>query len=248
MTEPSPTPPPPKARTYSGVPAEERTRLRRGRLLEAATEVFGAMGYAQTTMRDICGKARLAERYFYESFSSIHALFEAVYQLEVRKMIALVSEAVVQAPLNEKGLIQEGMRAFLNFIKDDPRRVQIVLIDGMWMDQMKMRDGQSDMASYVDLIKVLTQGFHPEVSPEIDIHLAATGLLAMAVHTAISWARTGFAAEVESVLDHNMYAWAGLNHWMKATHKGSKAMATRAERQAWVQEAFKSKAATEDEA
>lgn len=246
MTESTAPASPPKARTYSGVPAEERTRLRRERIIEAAIEVFGQIGYAQTTMRDICGKARLAERYFYESFNSTQTLFEAVYQLEVQKLITAISSAVIQAPLNERGLIQEGVRAFLNFIKEDPRRVQIILIDGVWMDQMKVRDGKSEMASYVEVIQTLTRGFHPEVSPAIDISLAATGLIAMAIHTTISWARSGFAADVESVLHHNMYAWAGLNHWMKATHTGSKAMATRAERHAWVQDAFKDMATSSD--
>lgn len=241
MTTPLAHPPTPKTRTYSGVPAEERTRLRKQRLIEAATDVFGQMGYARATMRDICGKARLAERYFYESFTGTPAVFNEVYQSEVHRLIAAIRQGVMQAPPNERGLIEDGLRAFLQFIQEDPRRVQIVLIDGVWMDQMKVRDGQSELASYVEVIQTLTQGFHPQVSTDIDIQLAATGLIGMAIHTAIGWARTGFAADLESILQHNLYAWAGLRYWIKATHSSSQPMASRTERHVWVQEAFKNK-------
>lgn len=227
-----------KSRTYSGVPAEERTRIRRERLLEAATDVFGRVGYAQTTMRNICVEARLAERYFYESFDSIKTIFETVCRAQIDKLIHCIGDALAQSPVVDKDFVESGVRAFLQFVRDDPRRVQIVLIDGVWMDQMRVREGNSELVGYGRVIRNLTQGFHPDLAREINVEMAASGLIGMAIHTAIDWARTDFQMSLDDVLKHNMYAWGGLGYWAKTSHKGSQTKAAQAERRAWVRKAF----------
>jgi AcrR family transcriptional regulator len=204
-----------KSRTYSGVPQQERARLRRERLIESAIEVFGRLGLAKTTMRDICAQARLSDRYFYESFRNTQEVFDTVGQQLIEQLMMTISGAVMQAPPNEKAMLTAGLRAFLQFIKDDPRRVQIVLVDGVWMDQMKTREGKSELITYRHVIQTLTQGFYPRLSADIDINLAASGLVGTAIHTGIAWAQSGFKADIESVLTHNLTAWAGLKHWMK---------------------------------
>lgn len=227
-----------KSRTYSGVPAEERTRIRRERLIESATEVFGRVGYAQATMRNICVEARLAERYFYESFDSTKTIFETVCRMQIDQLIHLIGDALAKSPVMDKDFVESGMRAFLQFVRDDPRRVQIVLIDGVWMDQMRVREGNSELVGYGRVIRNLTQGFHPDLAREINVEMAASGLIGMAIHTAIDWARTDFRMSLEDVLKHNMYAWGGLGYWAKSAHKGGQTKAAKAERRAWVRKAF----------
>jgi len=230
--------PPSKSRTYSGVPAEERTRLRRARLIEAATEAFGRVGYAQATMRNICVEARLAERYFYESFDSTKTIFETVCRIQIDQLIQRVGEALSSAPVIDRNFVESGLRAFLEFVREDPRRVQIVLIDGVWMDQLRVREGQSELVGYGRVIRNLAQGFHPDLAREINVEMAASGLIGMAIHTAIDWARTDFQLSLEDVLKHNLYAWGGLGGWAKSAHKGSRTRAAQAERRAWVRKAF----------
>jgi AcrR family transcriptional regulator len=227
-----------KSRTYSGVPAQERTRIRRERLIEAATDVFGRVGYAQATMRNICVEARLAERYFYESFDSTKTIFETVCQVQINQMIHRIGEALAQSPIMDKDFVESGMRAFLQFVREDPRRVQIVLIDGVWMDQMRVREGNSELVGYGRVIRNLAQGFHPDLAREINVEMAASGLIGMALHTAIHWARSDFHMSLEDVLKHNMYGWGGLAYWAKHAHKGSQTKAAQAERRAWVRKAF----------
>ena len=231
-------PPQQKSRTYSGVPAEERTRLRRERLIEAATEVFGRVGYAQATMRNICVEARLAERYFYESFDSTKSIFETVCRMQIDLMIHRIGEALSHSPVMDRDFIESGVRAFLAFVQEDPRRVQIVLIDGVWMDQMRVREGNSELVGYGRVIRNLTQGFHPDLAREINVGMAASGLIGMAIHTAIDWAHSDFEMSLDEVLKHNMYAWGGLGYWARTAHKGGSTKAAQAERRAWVRKAF----------
>jgi AcrR family transcriptional regulator len=65
-----------------GVPLAERPALRRERLIAAAIDVYGEVGFRNATVRAICQRARLTERYFYESFGSSEALLvEAAHTL-----------------------------------------------------------------------------------------------------------------------------------------------------------------------
>lgn len=228
-----------KSRMYSGVPLEERTRLRRRRLLDAGIEVFGRQGLAQATMRDICSQARLSERYFYESFKSTPEVFDTVFELLVRDLMAAISGAIMAAPLVEKDLLDAGLRAFLGFIRQDPRRVQIILIDGVWREQTRQREGQSQLHAYQQLIQTLTQGLHPKLSADIDLKLAASGLVGTAIHTAIAWSDTDFKADLDSVVKHNLSAWGGLRRWMKMTSPGSEVVPAPSELVAHVRSVFK---------
>jgi AcrR family transcriptional regulator len=64
------------------VPLAERPALRRARLISAAVAVYGEAGFRSATVRAICRRARLTERYFYESFgSSEDLLIEAAHTL-----------------------------------------------------------------------------------------------------------------------------------------------------------------------
>jgi AcrR family transcriptional regulator len=56
--------------SYRGVSLDERRALRRERLIAAAVDLYGERGYRDVTVRMICQRARLTERYFYESFAS----------------------------------------------------------------------------------------------------------------------------------------------------------------------------------
>jgi len=55
---------------YRGVSLHERRTLRRERLVAAAADLYGEHGYRNVTVRMICQRARLTERYFYEAFAS----------------------------------------------------------------------------------------------------------------------------------------------------------------------------------
>lgn len=69
-----------EGRTYSGLSQDERKRIRRRQFLEAGIELFGTVGYRDTTVRALCKQAKLTDRYFYQSFGSMAKLGDAVYQ------------------------------------------------------------------------------------------------------------------------------------------------------------------------
>ena len=60
-------------RRYGGLTAEERRAERRARLVRAATEIWVAEGWAAVSMRAVCARAGLTDRYFYEEFGNREA-------------------------------------------------------------------------------------------------------------------------------------------------------------------------------
>ena len=107
----SPASPGPTGRRYGGVDSEERQRQRKARLIEAGLAVFGEQGYHASTVRDVCGKAQLTSRYFYESFDSMEALFKAVYVTINRELMQHTVMALARCePLPEK-LAEAALRA-----------------------------------------------------------------------------------------------------------------------------------------
>jgi AcrR family transcriptional regulator len=62
-------------RPYRGRSAEDRRAERRARLKEAGLDVIGDAGVAAVTVEEVCARAGLTKRYFYESFADRDALF-----------------------------------------------------------------------------------------------------------------------------------------------------------------------------
>jgi AcrR family transcriptional regulator len=203
----------PAPRRYQGVSAEERLRARKERLVLAATEVFGRLGFKSATMRDICHEARLADRYFYESFKNVDDAFEAVYAQMADELIAAIGLAMSQSPSSVEDLVQNGLRAFFTFIQADPRRAQVMLIDAVHAGQYSARDSTGRGPVYNRVIGLMSGMLEQRAFGTINGRLVASGLVGIAIHTATTWAQDGFKVSVDVVLEHNLYAWRGLKLW-----------------------------------
>lgn len=202
------------ARTWRGESPEERRLQRRERLMEASLEAFSRHGIEKTTMRDICAQARLTERYFYESFRNTEDAFDAVYALLKQQLVEQVSMALARAPLNVPQLAREGLTAFYNFIKEDPRRAQIMLIDAFYANRKTLNKSRDAVKEYVVMIDQLARRLYPNMPPDFDVEMVAWGLIGMCIQVGTMWAATGFKQPVDKILDYNLYAWRGLESWV----------------------------------
>ena len=196
---------------------EDRRQQRRAQLVEAGLEAFGVHGFHAVTVREVCATAKLTERYFYESFKTLEALFAAVYlhlneQLKARTLAAL---AEVAQPAGVEALATASIRVLLEFIRDDPRRARITLIDAVSIshDVQKLsgeitRDYALLMRSFIDLL------FPDAKARGIPVDFVAAGLLGANIHIATHWVREGFATPLEQVLAGNVMLYRALDaHW-----------------------------------
>lgn len=211
MEAPTPTSPLSPRRRYGGVLPEERQRLRRAKLIEGAIEVFGTKGFHSATVREVCVAAQLTERYFYESFKTLPQLFMATYG-ELRDQLMARTLAVLKdAEPTPLGMLEPAIRVFLEFIRDDPRRGRIMLVDSLGVnDEVAALSG----ATARDYSNMMRQHLHLLVpkarADEVNLDLLADGMIGLNVLLAARWMQDGFAEPIDKVVRTNLMPYQGL--------------------------------------
>jgi AcrR family transcriptional regulator len=198
-------------RRYGGVLPEERRRLRRVKLIDGAIEVFGTKGFHAATVREVCVAAHLTERYFYESFKTLPELFLATYAELREQLMALTLDALTRAEPTPLGLLEPAIRVFLRFIRDDPRRGRIMLVDSLGVnDEVAAMSG----ATARDYSAMMRQHLHLLVPPtraaDVDLDLLADGMIGLNVLLAARWMQDGFAVPIDHVVQTNLLPYRGL--------------------------------------
>ncbi|MGW0007123.1 TetR/AcrR family transcriptional regulator [Nocardia grenadensis] len=113
-------------RIWGGTTLSERKSARRSALLEAALDLIGESGAAGVTMRAVCRRANLTDRYFYESFAGRDELLDVLYRqiaddfLEPMTAFAVADDASRDRALSE---------ALVDKVLEDPRKSRLFLVE-----------------------------------------------------------------------------------------------------------------------
>jgi AcrR family transcriptional regulator len=209
-------------RSHKGVDAEARRKERRERLIEAGLETLGTKGLHATTVRDVCGLAGLSERYFYESFSGLGELFGTIYQalhqeLLGRLMAVLVSSRGQHQPALEGG--KTALIVWFTFLKEDPRRARIMLIDAMGGNEGGAHGAKAAARDYVGAIQAFLDLLYPGLPAQhLSSRLLSAALLGACIHTAKEWIWSGFEAPMETIVAHLAVVFQALDsHYQRAS-------------------------------
>lgn len=117
------------ARSRTGTTLVERRAARREQLLEAGLDLVGTEGGAALAVRAVCRRARLTERYFYESFTGRDELLLAVYGRVTEETQRVLAEALRQAPAAPEERARAAVDAFVGLLVDDPRKGRVLLLE-----------------------------------------------------------------------------------------------------------------------
>lgn len=204
-------PSPPNKRRYGGVLPEERQRQRREKLIEGAVEVFGTKGFHATTVREVCVAAHLTERYFYESFKTLPQLYLAAYGELRDQLMRLTLAALAQAEPTPLGLLEPAMRVFLTFIRDDPRRGRIMLVDSLGVNHEVAAMSGATARDYSALLRThLSRLVSAGDLPLVSLDLLADGMIGLNVLLAARWMQDGFVEPIDKVVRTNLLPYQGL--------------------------------------
>lgn len=201
-------------RRYAGATVEERAEQRRERLLEAAFEIFGRQGYRDTTLRQICAQARLTDRYFYDHFKSLDDIFLAVRHRLSSELAERIMVVLLKPQADPVLVIREALASFFEYVKEDPRRARVLLLDAMNFSVISTEVALSRLAWYAGLIEARLRTRYPNLPPHLDFKLVAGGFLGQVTYVATVWALQKFDTPIEHLVDHASYAWSGLHHWL----------------------------------
>ena len=148
---------------WSGVPLEDRQTLRRDRLIAAGVQLLGDESGPAVTVRAVCRKAGLTERYFYESFADRDEFVRAVYDdVCTRAMSTLMSASTPR----------EAVEQFVALMVDDPVRGRVLLL-APGVEPVLIRSGAEWMPSFIELLqRKLTR-----ISDPVRQNMVATSLI-----------------------------------------------------------------------
>jgi AcrR family transcriptional regulator len=148
---------------WSGVPLEDRQARRRDDLVDAGIDLLGGEGGPALTVRAVCRRANLTERYFYESFADRDEFVRAVYDAVCTKAMATLVSASTP---------REAVERFVALMVDDPVRGRVLLL-APEVEPVLARSGAEWMPTFIDLLqRKLTTITDPVVA-----HMEATSLI-----------------------------------------------------------------------
>jgi len=155
------TTPAPAERSYNGLPATERINQRRQRLLEVGLDMLGGPdGPQDLTLRTVCGRSGLAQRYFYESFADKDEFAAAIYDWALQGLVATAQAAVAAVPPADQA--RAGVAGLVRTISAD-RRIGQLLFSPNQINLVLVRKRFESTAMFVSLFaQHLRTTFHPD--------------------------------------------------------------------------------------
>ncbi|WP_141134618.1 TetR/AcrR family transcriptional regulator [Haloechinothrix alba] len=187
-------------RMYGGKTARERQSERRAALLDAALDVLAEHGATGVTMRAVCHRARLNDRYFYEHFRDRDALLKAVLDDVTAAGIQHVLGAVARAETDIPTVMRAAIAAGLEFVTEDRRRGTL-LVESQATDAL--RAGRNEVIrSLARTMTTQSRALLGERAPsESDAELAALTLASGVLEVVAMWLRDRLDTSREQLTD-----------------------------------------------
>jgi AcrR family transcriptional regulator len=128
---------------WAGIPLESRLAVRRDNLITAGVQLLGNDSGPALTVRAVCRKAALTERYFYESFSDRDEFVRAVYDDVCARAMSTLTSATTP---------REAVEKFVELMVDDPVRGRVLLL-APTVEPVLARSGAAWMPNFIDLLQ-----------------------------------------------------------------------------------------------
>jgi AcrR family transcriptional regulator len=189
-------------RRYRGVSAQQRHLERRERLLDAGLDLLGTEGWAKTTVTAVCARAKLTERYFYQSFPSREHLLVAVFDRIAGEAAEVVLAAVAAAPHDARARARAAIAAYVELVTDDPRKGRVTLLEALGCEALETRRRQT-LHTFAQLVAVQARSFYgPSVASRRDVELTAHFLVGGLAELLIAWLQGGLEISRDQLVDH----------------------------------------------
>lgn len=184
-------------RVWKGESAAQRRADRRARLLSAGTGLLGSGGGSAVTVRAVCRRAGLTERYFYEAFADRDELVSAVYEDIAAQTRRVVAGAVADEPERLERRANATVEALVDFLAEDPHRARILVAEAL-VDPVLTRQG---VAVAPELFGLLVDEVLP-AARTAERTLLATALAGGLGATFLAWFSGQLDVDRDQLIDH----------------------------------------------
>lgn len=190
-----------RSRSYGGKSAEQRRSERRQALITAANELWREQGWAAVTMRGVCARARLTDRYFYENFADREALLGEVWDATRDEHLAMLYTAI--APyLAESALVQlrAAVEAVVHRIADDPGGAQILFGDHAGSATLERRRRET-IQTAVEIFLALSRPYLRADADVTQLRISIVVGIGGFVETILAWRSGTLDITVEELIE-----------------------------------------------
>lgn len=120
---------------WHGTARETRDRQRRRRLLNAALELYGTVGYRASTVQGVCRLAKVSTRSFYEIYADHEHLLESLcHDLNDEVLAAIAERAEAPAP-DAFAATRRLVSAVLGPMLADDRKARVLQVEAVGVSE-----------------------------------------------------------------------------------------------------------------
>lgn len=171
-------------RSYGGETGTARAARRRAALTDAALDLVAEGGWERVTVRAVCARARLNDRYFYESFAGRDALLLAARDDIAAGALRALWRAIEGTAPKER--VRGVVEAVIDFFTEDPRRGHL-----MFDAHPALRGRRGEMLRTLSRIvaEQATEILGVRAAPQPDRGLGALTLVSGTMEVFAGWLR-----------------------------------------------------------
>lgn len=186
---------PPQAalgRRYGGVGKAQREQARRAALIDAATEVFGTVGFRRATVRSVCRLAKLNDRYFYAAFENLEHLLRATYAHHAQSLLGQLQAAVAESAPTLDARLDAGLRTFFAFLRQPPA-ARVLLLEVMGVSPETDQTYQRYIFEFAKLILAMADAPAPiGEDAQAQARIVGLALVGAMTNAGTAWVLMGY--------------------------------------------------------
>lgn len=186
------------ARTYRGMLPEQRRADRRKRLLTAALEVFTSHGYHTARIEQLCSRASVSTRNFYEEFASKEEVLLTLHEQINSAGLRTVTAAMAELPDGKAPAVRVSrlLEAFWDAVGSDSRLPRLAYLEAPGATPAMQLQHQVWVGRWAQLIEAEARR---ATGNERDYRLIAIGLVGAITGLLREWHATTEPAPPEEV-------------------------------------------------
>jgi len=181
--------------------AAERRDQRRELLLDAGLELFGTLGYANTSVRAISSAASLNSRYFYESFADRESLLIAVYERIVQELALAAREATAGHDTIDE-IARAGIKTTWAILTGDRRKARVLALEVVGVSERMERMRRDYRHAFADILVSNSLSIAPPgVQLRFDPVINARAMTGASMEVLIDWIHGDVQADIEEIVE-----------------------------------------------
>ncbi|WP_097326653.1 TetR/AcrR family transcriptional regulator [Paractinoplanes atraurantiacus] len=186
-----------RGETYGGRSRAQRASDRRERIVASAVHLFGTRDYDDVTVTDVCSRAKVSKRYFYEHFRDREDLVIKVQRERNEWLLREVAAAAPPSPAGLADVFRPALRTLVGLLRDNPETAHVIYINAPRMETRR-RGVLHEDAHFVGLM------LRPLMTPKDQVAYDRTllALVAGVSEVIIDWLTHGMPGDPDQLADH----------------------------------------------